>query len=216
MKTILYTLLTVLSGMALTNCSTSREASTASGWNYNRSEDGIAAERKILYSANLALAVKNPDTLNVQLERIAKKYHGYVNETGTYQTVIRVKSDELNPAINEISLLGKLQSKSLSGQDVTEEYLDYQVRLENAEKARSRYLELLAKAENVSAALLVEKELERLNGTIEMMKGKMARLEHLEAFSTITVKIKERKKPGILGYIGIGLYKGVKWLFVRN
>jgi hypothetical protein len=86
-----------------------------------------------------------------------------------------VKSEHLNDAIKEISELGKVQGKSLSGQDVTEEYLDFQIRLENAEKSRERYLELLAKAENVEAALKVEKELERLNGTIDLLKGKMNR-----------------------------------------
>ncbi|MCF8298469.1 MAG: DUF4349 domain-containing protein [Saprospiraceae bacterium] len=172
--------------------------------------------RKILFSANLSLTVKNPDTANARIENIAKKYEGYVNQIGTYRTVIRVKSEKLNEALEEISALGRVESKSLTGQDVTEEYLDYQIRLENAEKARGRYLELLAKAENVEAALAVEKELERLNGTIDLIKGKMNRINHLAEFSTITINLKEKKKPGVLGYIGMGVYYSVKWLFVRN
>jgi hypothetical protein len=112
--------------------------------------------------------------------------------------------------------LGKVQSQSVSGQDVTDQYRDYQIRLENAEKSRDRYLELLAKAENVEAALQVERELERLNETIDLLKGRMNRMDHLEAFSTITVQIKERKKPGVLGYVGLGVYHAFKWLFVRN
>jgi hypothetical protein len=77
-------------------------------------------------------------------------------------------------------------------------------------------LELLAKAENVEAALKVEKELERLNSTIDLLKGKMNRINHLAEFSTITINLKEKKKPGIIGYVGIGIYRSVKWLFVRN
>jgi hypothetical protein len=99
---------------------------------------------------------------------------------------------------------------------VTDQYADFSIRLENAEKARMRYLELLEKAENVQSALLVEKELERLNETIELLKGQMNRIDHLAAYSTITVYLTEKKKPGVLGYIGIGLYKSVKGLFVRN
>lgn len=174
------------------------------------------SERKILFSAFMTLAVAHPDTANSRIEEIAEKYKGYVNQAGSYQTIIRVKSDQLNQAIEEISLLGKVRNKSLSGQDVTEEFLDYQIRLDNAEKARSRYLELLAKAENVESALLVEKELERLNETIDLLKGKMNRINHLSEYSTITIDLKERKKPGVIGYIGMGLYYSVKWLFVRN
>lgn len=99
---------------------------------------------------------------------------------------------------------------------MTEDYLDFKIRLENAEKSRERYLELLSQAENVEAALKVEKELERLNASIDILKGKMNRIDHLSEFSTITVNLKEKKKPGPLGYIGIGLYRSVMWLFVRN
>ncbi|MFM7854433.1 MAG: DUF4349 domain-containing protein, partial [Flammeovirgaceae bacterium] len=71
-------------------------------------------------------------------------------------------------------------------------------------------------AENVEAALKVEKELERLNGEIDLITGKLNRLSHLSDFSTIDVELVEQKKIGVLGYIGIGIYKAMKWLFVRN
>ena len=180
------------------------------------SPDKTKAERKVIYTAFMTLSVNHPDSTNKLIKEIANKYGGYVNEVGTYRTVIRVKASKLNEAVNDISELGKVQEKSLSGQDVTEEFLDYQIRLENAQKARDRYLELLAKAENVEAALKVEKELERLNETIDLLKGRMNRIDHLSDYSTITVNLREKKKPGLLGYLGLGLYHSVKWLFVRN
>lgn len=199
----------------LEQSSSDLRASTSDG----SSSTQESIKRKILFSAFLNLTVEVPDTANSHIQKIAEKYNGYVNEVGTYRTIIRVKSENFNDAINEITELGTLQNKSLSGQDVTEEYLDYRIRLENAEKSRDRYLELLAKAENVEAALKVERELERLNGTIDMLKGRMNRIDHLSEFSTITINLKEKqevKKPGPIGYIGIGLYRAVKWLFVRN
>jgi hypothetical protein len=173
-------------------------------------------QKKILFSADLYLTVKNPDATNINIEKIAKNYKGYAKETGTYRTIIRVESKHLKNAIKDISELGKLRRKSINGQDVTESYLDYQIRLENAEKSRKKYLELLAKAENVATTLKVEKELERISEKIDLLKGKMKRINHLSDFSTITIYLKEKKKPGILGYIGVGLYRSVKWLFVRN
>ena len=59
-------------------------------------------ERKILFSAFLSLTVDKPDTANIYIEKIAKKYHGYVNEIGIYRTVIRVKSTDLDSAIKDI------------------------------------------------------------------------------------------------------------------
>jgi len=173
-------------------------------------------ERKVMFNAYLTLTVKCPDTANVYIEQIAKKYNGYVNQIGTYSSTIRVESDKLNDALKEIEALGRVDRKSISGQDVTDEYLDYEIRLENAQKDRERYLELLEKAENVEAALKVEKELERLNETIDLLTGKMNRIDHLVQYSTITISLNEKKKPGVLGYVGMGLYYSVKWLFVRN
>ncbi len=179
-------------------------------------ENAYNSERKVLFSAYLSMVVEEPDSTNLRLQDIAKKHKGYINEIGTYRTTIRVKSELLEQAVEEISQLGKVQNKNIHGQDVTEAYFDDQIRLGNAEKARDRYLELLAKAENVEAALKVERELERLNGTIDMLKGRMNRVNHLAEFSTITINLNKKKEPGILGYVGIGLYRAVKWLFVRN
>lgn len=183
-------------------------------------EDGFESksdtDKKVIFNGSMTLSVKNIDSTSNQLEAIAKKYEGYASEIGTYRTTIRVKSAMVKEAMKDIGELGYVQNKRLSGNDVTNEYLDFQIRLDNAVKARERYLQLLEKAENVEAALLVEKELERLNGTIDIIKGNMNRINHLSEFSTITVNINEKKKPGILGYIGIGIYRSVKWLFVRN
>lgn len=195
------------------------DSETADGITLNESDQGMRGEnpdRKIIFNAQLSLAVDIPDSANGRIVDIAKKYGGYVHESGTFRSAIRVKSVHLQDAVRDISDLGKVRSKSISGYDVTEEYYDYQIRLDNAEKSRKRYLELLAKAENVQAALKVEKELERLNETIDLLKGKMNRIDHLSEYSTIFIEIKERKKPGLLGYIGVGIYHAVKWLFVRN
>jgi len=179
-------------------------------------QDTHSHKRIVLYNASLNIVVKNPDSTNVRLAEIAKKYEGYVQTLGNEKSIIRVKANKLNIVVADISELGKVKSKTISGDDVTDKYTDFQVRLENAYKARERYLELLAKAENVEAALKVEKELERLNGEIDSLEGKLKQLKHLSDYSTITIYMDEKVKPGILGYVGIGIYKSVKWLFVRN
>ncbi len=187
-----------------------REASEMS------SDDPKEGKRMILYNADVTLKVKNTDTTLSRLKSIAQKYDGYAMSLGNTYATIRVKASMLNLAIADIALLGKIEHKNIYGEDVTEEFYDANIRLDNANKARARYLELLAKAENVEAALKVEKELERLNGEIDLLEGKLNRLKHLEDYSTITVNIHQKKKLGILGYVSVGLYKGVKWLFVRG
>jgi hypothetical protein len=75
---------------------------------------------------------------------------------------------------------------------------------------------LLERADNIDEILKLERELERFNGIIESLKGKLERLSHLVQYSSITVKTFEKFKPGPISYAFHGLFKGVKWLFVRN
>lgn len=172
-------------------------------------------ERMIIYNANVNLTVKNIDSANAFLTNLSKAFEGYVIVIGNKRTEIRVKSSLLNNAITELNNAGKIESKTIYGRDVTEEYFDYEIRLDNAKKSRQRYLELLQKAENVETTLKVEKELERLNGEIDTLEGKLNRMSHLTEFSTININLEQKEKLGILGYVFVGLYKGFGWLFIR-
>ena len=178
--------------------------------------DANNTDRKMIYNASVSMTVKNPDSVNVHLVAIAKKYKGYVLNTGYSYTTIRVTADSLQQAIKEISKLGKVSYKSITGEDITDEYADLGIRLVNAQKARTRYLELLEKAANVDETLKVEKELERLNNVIDLLEGKMNRLNQLEQYSTITVNMQKKVKPGPVMFIFKYLFKGVKFLFVWN
>ena len=172
--------------------------------------------RKIIYKAYLSLKVDNVDTANYHLVKIIEKHEGYIKNKSISETTLRVKSDKTDKVVTEISTLGKIDIKRISSNDVTDSYLDYGIRLDNAEKARVKYLELLTKADNVESAIKVEKELERLNETIDMLKGKINKINNKSEYSTITVSMEKRKKPGIIGYVFVGLYEGVRWLFVRG
>ncbi|MBC7862782.1 MAG: DUF4349 domain-containing protein [Bacteroidia bacterium] len=224
-----FTAATILAAFFV-SCNTMKETSNNTGWEYNAPKSGgfqtqnaftkttvLKDEpRVVVYNATMDLTVKIPDSTNARLSAIAEKHKGYVQKLGTTYSVIRVKSENLDAALREISLLGKVTYKTVSGDDVTEDFKDLKIRLENAEKIRSRYIELLAKAQNVNETISVERELERLNIEIDQLKGKIGSIAHLSEFSTIHLNIKEKTKPGIVGYVFVGIYKGVKWLFVRN
>jgi hypothetical protein len=109
-----------------------------------------------------------------------------------------------------------VSSKSISGLDVTDQFTDLKVRLDNANRTRARYLELLNKAANVTEMVSIERELERLNLDIDRLTGSINKLQHENDYSSITVYAYKGKKPGVVGYVFVGLYKGVKWLFVRG
>lgn len=182
--------------------------------------DTSTVKRKIAYTANVSLTVESKDSIANYVTKIAETYGGYMTYSNSYTVTIKVKADSMKAAIAKIEALGEVRYSNISSQDVTDQYTDLNIRLENAMKARERYLELLEKAANVEEALLVEKELERLNLTIDQIKGTLNQLGDRIVYSTITVTYYKKKddgpKPGILGYVFVGIYKGVKWLFVRG
>lgn len=184
-------------------------------------EDKETTTRKITYTAYVNLQVENTDSMANYVTKIAETYGGYMSASTGTSITIKVKADSIESAIAKIKLLGEVKYSSISSQDVTDQYTDLTIRLDNAMKSRERYLQLLEKAENVEEALLVEKELERLSLTIDQIKGTLNQLNDRIQYSTITVnyfkKHEDNKpKPGVLGYVFVGLYKGVKWLFVRG
>jgi hypothetical protein len=78
--------------------------------------------------------------------------------------------------------------------DVSEEFRDLQIRIQNSEAMRDRLEQLLRQANNVEQALQVERELERITELIETMKGRLRFLADRVAYSTITVLFQPRPR----------------------
>jgi hypothetical protein len=173
-------------------------------------------DRLLVYNAYLDLVAKQPDTLKSTFFALAEKYEGYVQKFSNEIAILKIKTESLEAVIQEIGKLGKLKRRQIVGDDVTESYLDYKIRLENAEKIRARYLSLLEKAQTIDEIIAVEKELARINTDIDLLKGKINLLDNQIAYATIQVNIQRKVQPSVLGYVFIGVYEGVKRLFVWN
>jgi len=224
MKKIIY-IFFVFACFSLASCSAAKEsaratytrnAATGADKSSNEDHDLKPVQRMIVYNARVVLSVVNTDSAASALVRLAQKYEGFAVSASNNYVEIRVKSDRLQAALADVAALGKIKEKNVSANDVTGQYTDNLVRLDNAQKARQRYLELLAKAENVEAALKVEKELERLNGEIDLLQSHIKNTEHLVAYSTLEIHLEEKVKLGLLGYVFVGTYQAISWLFVRN
>lgn len=178
-------------------------------------------DRKIIMDAEVHLDITNTDSTVNEIINLALAYEGYVVSSSNTKTIIRINSDYFKTCLDKIKLLGEVTAQNITGQDVTEQHYDLNLRLENAMNARDRYSKMLAETSDLNEALRLERELERLNNTIDTIKGKLERLEHLDQYATMTIfhieqEVEEQLKPGVLSYVGIGIYKGVRWLFVRN
>ncbi|MDP5168910.1 MAG: DUF4349 domain-containing protein [Bacteroidia bacterium] len=175
------------------------------------------ASRKLVYAGTLSLVVRQPvDTVLAGIAQMATQVDGYMASQTEGSITIRIPVHAYESVMDQISTLGRVETRYVSVNDVTDSYFDLEMRLDNARKARQTYLNLLEKAQNVSETLEVERELERLNGDIDQLEGRIRLLDNQLALTTISVYVREKIKPGPIGLIGVGLWKAVSWLFVRG
>lgn len=217
--------LIILSFFALINCSNrgtqtytidpTRRYEVNSEHDKEEIDKPESTQRKLIYNINYEIAVRNRDSANVQLVKIAQFYGGYVLQLGTRSSIIRIPAEKLDSSSESFSKLGTIASVTKSAKDVTNEYYDTHRELENLVKTRLRYLEILEKATTVTEVLGVERELARVNIEIDKLTGRMERLKHLLAFSTITIVWEDLYYPGIIGYIGYYTWSAISWFFIR-
>jgi len=165
------------------------------------SQSGTAnAERKIIQSASLSIEVEDFQTSSDAVIKIVERSDGFVSDSYSYVTdtgrkkgdiTLRVPADEFLLVITEIEQIGDVKSKHISGEDVTEEYIDLTARLNNSERQEKRLLEILDMAEDVKDVLEVERELARVRGEIEWLTGRMKYLENRVELATISVSLYE-------------------------
>ncbi len=150
-------------------------------------ESRPAAERILIYNANLSVAVADVESSIAAVRRMAEQSGGYLQTLQNVSITIRVPAKQFQPILEQINKLGQTLEKNINAQDITDEYVDLQLRLKNLEAARDRLLAIMQKANEVKDILAVEKELTRLSEEIERIKGRLANLEKQVQFSTITV-----------------------------
>jgi hypothetical protein len=147
----------------------------------------VPKQRLVIYQAQLGLFVFKIEESWEKAKAISDKYKGWIQQSTNTSLTIRVPAAEFEKAMEELSKLGDIQYKNVTGTDVTEEFYDSQIRLKNAQELRNRFVELLKSARNVEDSLAIERELARVTEEIELLKGRLKFLGDQIAFSTVTV-----------------------------
>jgi hypothetical protein len=158
----------------------------------------------IIRTAQLSLITKEFDKARANLEGILKRHRGYVGElkaggtTGSGRTLtatLRIPADQLDATLTEVKTLGRVESESQSGQDVTSQYVDLQARLANARNTEQRLTDLLRnRTGKLSDVLQVEQEVDRVRGEIEQMEAERKNMAIQVSYATLNATITEDYK----------------------
>jgi len=158
----------------------------------------VSEERMIVRTGEISLVVKDVVGTQDEVARLAVSLGGYVvssrisgeEDDRRGWISIRVPDEKFEQALAELRDLSvRVESESTDSQDVTEEYVDLQSRLKNAQATENQYLALLQKAENVEDILRIYERLSQVRNEIEQIKGRIQYLERTSSMSLISVRL---------------------------
>lgn len=140
----------------------------------------------LVYSASLSMAVFQVEASLARVEAIARASGGYLVSRADREITVRVPRASFEAALAQIEKSGDVLHRAIQVDDVTDEYVDVEVRLRNARALRDRLEKLLGSA-TVSEATALEAQLARVTEQIEQMEGRLALLRDRTAYSQIAV-----------------------------
>ncbi len=148
-------------------------------------------ERKLIRTGTLNLEVSSLEDGADAVAAWVLKYNGYVSNSNQYSNssyfVVRIPAEKFDEAMNSFAGLGKVQSRSVQADDVTDSYYDLKTRLETKKLLREKYNQYLKKAENVKDLMEIERNLNDVISEIESMEGRLKLLTNKIDYSTINI-----------------------------
>ena len=109
--------------------------------------------------------------------------------------IIRVPAAQFDRLVERLEKgSGEVLFKDISARDVTEEFVDLEIRLANKRKFADRYAELLKKAVSVKEILEIEENIRKIEEEIESTEGRLRYLSDQVAFSKLTLTLTQEKE----------------------
>jgi hypothetical protein len=171
------------------------------------SSDVEQIEKKVIKTGNVSLKVENAEWSAGEIGKIATEMGGALfssqfsdNGAGIKSGTVTVKVpvNRFDEAMRRMKSVARVVlNESITGQDVTSEYVDVEARLKNKRSEEEAFTAILAKdAQKVSDILEVTRELSRVRGEIEQLEAQKKYLESQTDMATISAFVSEDPKIG--------------------
>ena len=162
-----------------------------------------AAQRMVIYNAEMDIRVDNFEKARNALEQKAKEYKGYIVQSnsnrydGEQQSgtmTFRIPQEHFNAFLSDAEGLSvQVNNRHVSGQDVTEEYVDLESRLKSKKAVEARLLDFMQQAQKTEDLLKISSDLADVQEQIEQIAGRKKFLENQTALSTVTITLQENE-----------------------
>ena len=174
-------------------------------------------ERRLIKNGSLSMVVTDMSEAREQVASVVLGHEGFVanqqfNDGNRYHSgqewsvvsgsmTLRIPNDRFEPTMRQLRDIALVvTSDSSHVNDVTEQYRDLEIRLENKKAEEERYRALLARATDISDVLEVTKYMEQARTQTERLEGQLNVLVNQVDLSTVTVYL-ESERPYQIGGI---------------
>jgi len=156
----------------------------------------------IVRHGEASIQVEKLEGAVARIRQTAGQVGGFVGNTSllagkeeqkTATLELRIPSAQFDAVVGALSQLGKVETVTVSAEDVSEEYVDLGARLANARRVEARLVEMLGtRTGKLSDVLTVEQELARVRQEAERYEARIRWLEHRASLSSLSVSLHEK------------------------
>lgn len=163
--------------------------------------DGVAADvpssdRLVVQNSNLSLVVDDVRSTGDRIVKHVVDNGGFMvttsynrPEESPFATItLRIPSARLNETLEFFRAQAiKVTNENQVGEDITDQYVDIEARLETLEQVKAKFEGILGSATQVQDILTVQREIINTQTQIDNLKGQKKALEENASFSKVTV-----------------------------
>ena len=150
-------------------------------------------ERKLIRTGNVTLEVKTVSDAEEKINVWAKNLGGYITNANTWENgagfTVRVPAERFDEAMAQAGEFGRVTNRSVSSQDVSDNYYDLQSRLQTKYILRDKLTGYLNQAKDIKDLLEIERQLNSVLEDIDSTEGRFKRLSGQIDFSTIYINM---------------------------
>lgn len=168
---------------------------------------------KIIRSGNMQYEVDDLTAAKGRVDQILSTLGAYYEEEAylqhrsstNYDLQIRILGNKFETLINLLEQgVGRLKVKNISANDVTEEYVDLKIRLDNKLAVLGQYKSILKKASTIEEILTVNDKIRRLEEEIESKKGRMRFLDDRVQYAKLHLQLSQKVEVVLASAPGYG------------
>ncbi len=161
----------------------------------------VPTERKVIRHGNMSIEVDSVEEILARIKTLVSNAGGYISNENVSEDhyarksgsmACRIPSEELDRIMEQIGGWGKVDNVSVNADDITDQYYDLEIRLENQKTLAKRLVVLLERRTNELKDLLeIERELARVRTQIDSMEGRKRLWDSQVALLTLVIEVHE-------------------------